>query len=251
MRTSGSRILLSLLLAAVIAVSASAKPKKLFDCSGQLAKAVEKYNKKKYYDVTNILAEVLAQCPGHNAYDSMLYYQAKSLLALKKNDEAKTEFDRIVQTYPSSPFYEESYYLVGYTMFLSSHSIELDQTSTKEAQTRLKDFVELFPRSPFADSARAYIDKADAKFAEKEFENARFYERIEQYEAAIVYYKVVIDEYPQSKFVPLALLGTAEDLEKTNRASEAASVLEELLHQTKDEAILRKAQLLKSKLPAK
>ncbi|HMD68280.1 MAG TPA: outer membrane protein assembly factor BamD [Chitinivibrionales bacterium] len=240
-----------LFLIAAIAFSASAKPKKLYDCSGQLAKAVEKYNKKKYFDVTNILTEVLLQCPGHNAYDSMLYYQAKSLLALKKYAEAKTEFDRIVQTYPSSPFYEESYYLVGYAMFLSSPSVELDQASTKDAQSRLKDFVETYPKSPLADSAREYIAKADAKFAEKEFQAAKFYEQIEQYDAAVVYYKLLISEYPQCKFVPQALLGTAEDLIKTNRAAEAAAVLEDLSHQTKDEAILKKAQLLQSKVTAK
>jgi|WetSurMetagenome_2_1015567.scaffolds.fasta_scaffold02224_4 outer membrane protein assembly factor BamD len=240
-----------LFLAAAIAFPASAKSKKLFDCSGQLAKAVEKYDKKKYYDVTTILTDVLVQCPGHNAYDSMLYYQAKSLLALKKYSEAKTEFDRIVQTYPSSPFYEEASYLVGCAMFLSSPAVALDQASTKEAQARLRDFVEAFPRSPLADSAREYIEKADAKFAEKEFESARFYEQIEQYEAAIVYYKMVVNEYPQSGLVPQALLGTAQNLVKLNRAAEAQAVLEDLEHETKDEAILKKAQFLKSRLPPK
>jgi outer membrane protein assembly factor BamD len=242
-----------LLLFAVAALAAGAakpaKPKKLYDCDGKFRKAVEKYSKKKYYDVNNILTDLLLQCPGHNAYDSMLYYQAKSLLALKKYEEAKTEFDRIIQTYPSSAFYEESYYLLGYSMFLSSSPIELDQAGTREAQSRLKDFIELFPKSMFADSARLYSAKADDKFAEKEYQNARFYEKIEQYEAAIVYYRVVVNEFPQSKLVPLALLGTAEDLVKTNRTGEAAAVIDDLLRQTTDEAIIKKAQGLKSKLP--
>jgi len=250
MRISWIRVV-SVLALSVAVVSVSAKPKHLYDCSGQLSKALEKYNQKKYYDVNNILTDVLAQCPGHNAYDSMLYYQAKALLALKKYEEAKTNFDRIVQTYQSSPFYEESYYLVGYSMFLASPSMELDQASTKEAQSRLKDFVETFPKSMLADSARIYIAKADDKFAEKEYESARFYERIDQFDAAIVYYNVLLNEYPQSKFVPMTLLGKAEDLVKTNRTSEASSVLEDLMHQTKDESILRKAQALKSKLTLK
>jgi outer membrane assembly lipoprotein YfiO len=242
-----------LLLFAVAALAADTaklpKGKRLFDCDGKFKRAVEKFNKKKYYDVDNILTEVLAQCPGYNAYDSMLYYHAKSLLALKKNEEAKTAFDRIVQTYPSSAFYEESYYLLGYTMFLLSGPAELDQAGTREAQSRLKDFIELFPKSPFADSARLYSAKVDDKFAEKEFQTAKFYEKIEQYEAAIVYYRVVEDEFPQSKLVPLALLGTAEDLIKTNRTGEAAVVIEGLLRQTRDEAIIKKAQALKSKIP--
>jgi outer membrane assembly lipoprotein YfiO len=226
-----------------------AKPKVLYDCNGKFKKAVEKYNKKKYYDVNNILVEVLAQCPGHNAYDSMLYYHAKSLLALKKYEEAKTEFDRIVQTYPNSALYEEAYFNLGYSMFLSSNSIELDQTTTKDAKSRLTDFTEMFPKSPYLDSARALILKTDEKFAEKEFQTARFYETIEEYESAIVYYKIVIDGFPQSWLVPQALLSTAEDLLKTNRNGEASTVLEDLLLRTKDEAIIKKAQTLKAKLP--
>jgi outer membrane protein assembly factor BamD len=251
-KTLRAAITLLLLFSIAALGAAAAKParaKRLFDCDGKFKKAVEKFNKKNYYDVDNILTDVLAQCPGHNAYDSMLYYHAKSLLALKKYEEAKTGFDRIVQTYPSSAFYEESYYLLGYTMFLLSGPAELDQASTREAQSRLKDFIELFPKSPLADSARAYSAKADDKFAEKEFQTAKFYEKIEQYEAAIVYYRVVEDEYPQSKLVPLALLGTAEDLIKTNRTGEAAVVIDGLLKQTGDEAIIKKAQGLKSKLP--
>jgi outer membrane protein assembly factor BamD len=248
-----SAVITMLLLFVIAAPGAGtekpARQKRLFDCDGKFKKAVEKFNKKKYYDVDDILTEVLAQCPGHNAYDSMLYYKAKSLLALKKYEEAKTEFDRIVQTYPSSAFYEESYYLLGYSMFLSSSPVELDQAGTREAQTRLKDFIEQFPKSVFADSARFYSAKADDKFAEKEFQAAKFYEKIEQYEAAIVYYRVVEDEFPQSKLVPQALLGTAEDLIKTNRNGEAAAVIDGLLKQTGDEAIIKKAQGLKAKLP--
>ena len=184
-RSLGSFITLLLVCAIAAHGAATAKlpkGKRLYDCDGKFKKAVEKFNKKKYYDVDNILTDVLAQCPGHNAYDSMLYYHAKSLLALKKNEEAKTEFDRIVQTYPSSAFYEESYYLLGYAMFLLSSPAELDQAGTREAQSRLKDFIEQFPKSPLADSARLYSAKADDKFAEKQFQTAKFYERIEQYE---------------------------------------------------------------------
>jgi hypothetical protein len=49
--------------------------------------------------------------------------------------------------------------------------------------------------------------------------------------------------------VPQALLGTAEDLIKTNRNGEAAAVIDGLLKQTGDEAIIKKAQGLKAKLP--
>ena len=224
------------------------KSKKLYDCNGKFIKAKEKYFKKKYFEANNILTEVLSNCPGHDAYDSMLYFQAKTLLGLKKYQDAKTEFERIVQTYPNSNIYEESFYLLGYCMFLGSNSIELDQSSTKEAKARLYDFLETFPQSIYADSAKIYIEKADEKLAEKEFQTAKFYEKIEKYESAVVYYKILVQEYPNSKLVPSSLLGIAENLIKANRINEAIQVLDDLLSQTKDESIIKKAQALKNKI---
>jgi outer membrane protein assembly factor BamD len=246
MRHKGYAAVVVLLLGAM-ALSVSGKTK-LYDCTGNIQKAIEKYNKKRFSSAQGILTEVLAQCPGHSAYDTALYYQGKSLMAMKKPEEAKDEFERLVRTYPSCVFYEESYFRVGQCMLFSSNPVQLDQTSTKEAQTRLKEFMESFPNSVYADSARFCIGQIENKLAEKEFLTAQFYEKINQPEAAIVYYKLMNDDYPQSPLVPQAMLRCAEDLILANRTSEAAVVVEDLLRQGRDETITKKAQDLKEKL---
>jgi len=241
-------IIASVAIVAMTMQVSAARTKKLYDCSGKIQKAIEKYNKKKYLDCQDILTEVLTQCPGHSAYDTALYYQAKSMLATKKYDEAKTEFDRLASTYPNSPFYEEAFFRIGQCMFLESNAPDLDQATTKDAQGRLKDFCESFSKSLYADSARAVIALTEEKLAEKEFLNARFYEKIDQFEAAVVYYKMVIQGFPQSKLVPEAMLAMAEDLIKSNRMGEAATTLDDLTSRTNDDAVLKKARSLKSKL---
>ena len=241
-------VIASFVIVALAMHVSAAKPKKLFDCTGKIQKAIGKFNKKKYLDCQDILTEVLTQCPGHSAYDTALYFKAKSLLATKKHDEAKTEFDRLASTYPNSPYYEEAYFRLGQCMFLESNSPDLDQTTTKDAQGRLKDFCESFSKSAYVDSAHVLIDRAQDKLAEKEFLNARFYEKIEQFEAAVVYHKMMIREFPQSKLVPQAMLSMAEDLIKANRMGEAAAVIDELSARTNDETVLKKARSLKSKL---
>lgn len=236
----------AVLIAAALNASA-AKQKKLYDCKGKIQKAIEKYNKKRYLDCQDILTEVLAQCPGYSGSDTAMYYQAKSFLATKKNDEAKTAFDRLATTYPNCSFYEEACYRIGQCMFLASSDPDLDQATTRDAQGRLKEFRESFPKSVFGDSARVLLDKCDDKLAEKEFMNARFYERIDKYDAAVVYYKIVIQDFPKSKILPDAMLAMAEDLVKANRISEAAAVLDDLAGRTNDDAVLKKVQALKSK----
>jgi outer membrane assembly lipoprotein YfiO len=227
------------------------KAKQLYDCSGKVQQALNKYNKKKFSSAQYVLTDVVTKCPGHPAMDTVIYYLAKSWLGMKKPDEAKTEFDRLLQSFPNSAFSEEAHYLVGYSSYLASNPWYLDQASTKLAQQKLREFIETFPKSPFVDSAQFYIVQCQEKLAEKHLQAARFYEKINQYESAIVYYKSLAEDFPDSRFIDQAKLSMAEDLHKLNRISEADAILEELAQQTKDPAILKKVGALKMKLSAK
>jgi outer membrane protein assembly factor BamD len=227
------------------------KAGRLYDCSSKLVEGIEKYKKKRFSSAQTLFSEIIQNCPGHSANDTTLYYLGKSWLALKKPDEAKLEFDHLVQMFPNSSFTEESRYLVGFTSYLASSPWYLDQTTTLEARNRLKSYIESNPGSPFTDSARVYILKCNDKLAEKQFQAARFYEKIDRYEAAIVYHKVVINDFPECSFVHLAKLSVSSDLIQLSRNTEATAVLDELLSETKDESIIKKAGMLKQKAAKK
>jgi outer membrane protein assembly factor BamD len=219
----------------------------LYDCSGKLAAAMEKFRKRKFSPAQEMFTEILSKCPGHEANDTTLYYLGKCWIALKRPDDAKVEFDHLVTTFSNSPFAEEARFMVGYTSYLASSPWYLDQTSTLEARSRLKGFLESNPGSPFADSARACIAKCNEKLANKEFETARFYEKINKFESAIVYHKNVINDYSESSFVPQSKLSVASDLIQLSRNTEAIAVLDEVLGESKDDAIVKKAEMLKQK----
>jgi outer membrane protein assembly factor BamD len=237
----------ALLLCASCASGSKVKAKHLYDCSGKLLEAIEKYDKKRYSSAQVLFSEIIAKCPGHSANDTTLYYLGKSWLAMKKPDEAKLEFEHLAVTFPSSAYNEEARYLLGYSSYLASSPWYLDQASTKEAQHRLKSFLESNPQSPFADSAHLYIDKCNDKLAEKEFQAAKFYEKTDHSEAAIVYYKYIIDEFPESPFAVQSKLSIAQNLIQLARNSEAIAVLDELIELSKDESILKRAGALRQK----
>jgi outer membrane protein assembly factor BamD len=223
------------------------KAKQLYDCSGKVQDALNKYNKKKFSSAQFILTDVIAKCPGHPAEDTAIFYLAKAWLGMKKPEEAKTEFERLLQTFPNSVFGEEAHYRLGYSSYLASNPWYLDQASTKLAQQKLKEFIETYPKSPFADSAQFFIVQCQEKLAEKHLQAARFYEKINQFESAIVYYKSLEEEFPDSKFIDDSKLSMALDLRKLNRIAEADAMLEELAQQTKDPVILKKIGALKIK----
>lgn len=234
--------------AAVYAKTAK-KPRPVIDCSAKLKKVLQDYQKKHYADVQLALTDMKISCSGHDAMDSIIYYLGMSYLLDKKAVEAKIEFQQLVRDFPNSVFFEEAHYRIGQSSYAGSNTFDRDQSSTKDALRELIDFTESYSESRFVDSARLYISDGTEKLAKKELMSARFYEKVEEYEAAIVYYKVVVTEYPQSRFVPEAKISMAEDLIKVNRMSEANEVLDEVINEPgMTDAIRTKARALKARV---
>lgn len=241
--------ILSLIWLVSISAASMAKERRRqrFECSEKVHEAIDAYNRGRYNKVKSILEEAKKHCGGHSSMDTVLYYLGKAHLATERPVEAKLEFEVLIQDFPNSPFYIESYFRLGYSSYIESPSYEKDQAKTKEAIRELSEFVDMFSQSPFADSAVIYRDKCIEKLAKKEFMNARFYERLEYFESAIVYYKVLIDEYPQSQYVPESKLSLAQNLLKMSRPGEATTLVDELLssEEIRSDIRLRAQQLRK------
>ncbi len=230
-------------------VEARSKRRKRFNCSDKIQKAINYYNKKKHYNkVKTILNEVKIQCSGHASMDTALFYLGRSFLGSKQSSEARMEFEVLIQDFPKSVFYEEANFLLGYCSYQESSIYERDQTETKEAIREFNNFIESFPESPFADSAKHYMTICIEKLAKKEVKAAQFYEKIDQYDAAITYYKIIIEDFPLSGFIPGCRLALARNLFKTNRLTEAGKTLETLLSLQINDDIKKKAQLLAGRI---
>lgn len=224
------------------------KRSKRFDCAGKIARAIKKYHKKRYNDVKTILDQVKMNCSGHPSMDTALYYLGKANIKTKQSIQASLEFEVLLQDFPNSPFREEVHFLLGLCSYKQSYSYERDQSKTKDAIREFEDFIELFPESSFADSARHYLKECKERLVEKETMNARFYEKIGKHEAAIVYYRIIIEEFPQSTYITESKLAIARNLIKISRPKEAVSVLDELLSSDVDSEIKKKARLLLDKI---
>jgi outer membrane protein assembly factor BamD len=153
-----------------------------------------------------------------------------------------------VRDFGQSPFEEESRYRIGYSSAAGSLDFQHDQTTTKDAIRELGEFIEMNPASRYVDSAKASLGECRDKLAKKEFMNARFYEKTSELEAAIVYYKVVLDEYPECQYVPEAMLSMAEDLVKMNRTGEARDVLRELVDSNHSDETKAKAHSILARI---
>jgi outer membrane protein assembly factor BamD len=250
MTTSFIRISTVLFLCACVAFGAKKRHKE-YDCGKQVQKAVQKYEKKRYEDVKTILDEVRMQCGGSSIIDTVRYYLGMANLRAKSYSDAQIEFEQVTQNFPNSAYAEESEFRIGQCSFMDSPEYDRDQAKTNDAIRQLSEFIDAHPQSAFTDSAKTFLNKAFDKLAHKDFSGARFYEKIREYEAAIVYYQIVINDHPASAYVPEAKLGLANALAKVNRVSECVTLLDEIDKSNYGADITRKAQLLRSRLSGK
>jgi outer membrane protein assembly factor BamD len=241
-------VFLLIILLLTVTDEALAKRRKRYDCAGKIARAVARYQKKRYNDVKTILDQAKIHCSGHSSMDTALYYLGKANLKTKHPVQASLEFEVLLQDFPHSPFREEAHFLLGICSYEEALSFERDQSKTRDAIREFVDFIDLYPQSTFADSAKHYLIECQERLVKKEFMNARFYEKIDQYEAAIVYYRIIIDEFPQSSYIPESKLSLARNLIKVSRPKEAADVLEKLLSSDFDGEVKKKAKLLLGKI---
>ena len=200
-------------------------------CASHIADAIKRYNAGKFSSAKNIFDDVKEKCGGSEIMDTAQYYLAMSLMQMKFYPEAKLEFSRLTQDFPRSPFLDEARFRIGYCVLKSSRSVDRDQAEIAEAQRLFQDFLESYPSSPFADSAAKYLKATVERLAEKEFNSAKFYQKLGEKEAALIYYKAFIQDYPASELVVQARLNMSQLLIELNRKAEAREVLDELTAQ--------------------
>jgi outer membrane protein assembly factor BamD len=246
MKKSAAKLFL-LSVCLLLPISAMGKPKKTkdrtVDCSRKLNDAIQLYKNRRFSQAQLKLTDIKIQCNGSPVMDSVLYYLGMSDIQSKKYIEGRTEMELLVQDYPNSVFFNEAKFRIPFCVYKQSYSYERDQEETHEAIRLFRDFLTESSATGWEmDSARYYYKEAIEKLAKKEFQAARFYERVEQYEAAIVYYRSFLSEYPESKFSDDARLNILGLLVRLERKAEAQEALEEIVAQNRNSETIKKAK---------
>ena len=235
-------------VAGMVAFASCASTNKMekmkLDCTERVTKALELYKAKKYSSVLVRLEDARMQCNGSPIMDTVLFYLGMANVKTKKYVEARTEFQRLTQDFPGSPFFDEAKFRIGYSVFKQSSPYNRDQQETREAIRLFDDYMETYPKSPFIDSAAFYRTEAYEKLATKEFKSAQFYEKVHEPDAAVVYYRTFIGQFPDSKLLDQARFNALSILIKLGRDTEARELLDELLAKGTSKALKKQAKAL-------
>ena len=181
-----------------------------------------------YYKAALAFDEVDRQHPYSVWATKAQLMNAYVLYERNKYPDALVALDRFIQLHPGNKDAPYAYYLKGLCYYEQVTDVARDQKMTEMALKSLQEVVDRYPASSYARDAKLKVDLTRDHLAGKEMNIARYYQRRDQWLAALNRYKIVVEQYQTTSHVPEALHRMVEiylTLGLTEEAKKAAAVI--------------------------
>ena len=120
------------------------------------------------------------------------------------------QFSRIINKYPSLKNIDYVYYMKALCFYEQISHEGLDGKFNDLALENLDQVIQRFPNSKYAKDSFQKKILVNSNIAAKHMSIARFYQKEKSYTAALNRYKIVINSFEETKFVPEALYRVSE-----------------------------------------
>lgn len=173
-------------------------------------KALALYEDEKWDEAAGAFNAVLTLGRGSIVAQDAQFYLAEANYKNKRYLVAASEYERFTLLYPDSPRRETADLNIARCYYELSPRYKLDQTYTVQAIENFNIFLSRYPSSEYREEAIASIDALREKLAQKIYSAADFYRRTQRYEAAVLTYGEVIDQYPETAWAEQSLVEQME-----------------------------------------
>lgn len=163
------------------------------------------YEEEDYFEALEALQSILLQYPAHAVADDAQFYLGRTYFKRGEYILAAYEFSKLIKNTPASPFVPDAQYMLANSYYELSPPVALDQQYTKKCIEEFQAFIEFFPTDGRVEDAENKIKELNEKLAEKEFNAAIIYEKMEYFTAAIKTHENLIKVYHDSKFAKESL----------------------------------------------
>jgi outer membrane protein assembly factor BamD len=239
-----SKILILVLLINVLSGCSQKPSLNEEDLNARFQKGVELYEEERYLRAIDEFTYVVLNAPGTELADDAQLYLGDSHYQLKEYVVAISEYERLVQRMPSSPLVEEARFRIGKSYYELSPAYALDQVNTENAIQVFQSFLDDYPDSKHRDEVNEMIQILRGKLGKKSLENARLYKILREWEAAIIYYDDVLDNYYDTPWAQFAAVEKAECLVQLGKLEEAQELLKTSIPFIEKPSLLTKAREL-------
>lgn len=197
-------------------------------CREKYEKASKLFNKGKDADAQEKLRDLTVGCSGYDFVEDAQYMLAESHYRTEQWIEAETEFGILVENYERTSHLEEARWKIARSAYQQSPSWDRDPGLTSAAIKRYNAYLSDFPAAPHTDSARSDLAELNDKMAMRRFKTGKLYMRMDEPLAATMYFNLLLREYPDFKYAPLARLDVARAYARLDQFDRARETLDTL-----------------------
>lgn len=234
--------LISIILVLVTGCSRFAKrDKELSEEMYYFDRGMEFMKKKDYPKAVENFQIVVDSFAGSAIVDNAQFLLAEAHFKSEEYITAAFEYERVYKDYPSSKFAPQAHFQKALCYYMESPKAILDQENTSLAIDEFNRFIDTYPTNEFVKEAHAKIDELTAKLAYKEYLAAELYKKMKHYDAAIIYYKYVISEYPRTIWAHYSRFGIGEVHFKKKEYESAKSWYQLIINADVDAELKEKA----------
>lgn len=190
------------------------------------------FENKKYNKALESFERILFYHPSSAYVDDAQYWLGRTYLAKKEYAQAIAEFDYLIRNFPRSDQLEEAYFYRAKAYVDGAPGHEKDLSDLERAIRYFDEFLTQYPNSKHTENVRKEILAARNLLAKKELESGKLYEKLKEPNAAIYYYKYILERYPETQSASEAKYRSARIHEKYGREEQALKLYRELLDDT-------------------
>jgi outer membrane protein assembly factor BamD len=214
----------------------------------RLSYAVRLYNDEDYELAINEFQGIILQFPGNAVVDDAQYYLAMSRFQRSEFILAAFEFSKLIKNMTASEFVPQAQFMLAECYYELSPDYSLDQKYTKKAIEEYQAFIDFFPVNPKVPEAEKKIRELNTKLAEKKYNSAMIYEKLEYFTAAMKYYDDVIETYHDTPYAPMALYNKINILRSRERNVDALNEISKFLQRYPNDQRAKEIENLKTSL---
>ena len=175
------------------------------DVAVKFASATKMYDAKKYGKAIRLFEQIAPAYKGKPSAEKMFYMYAQSLYKTKQYYLSGYQFENFSASYPKSEKIEEASFLGAKSFTFLSPVYSLDQTDTYKAVDKLQSYIDTYPEGQNLAEANLLAKKLREKLEKKAYENAKIYNTISDYKAAMVAFDNFMINFPGTIYKEKAL----------------------------------------------
>jgi len=193
-------ILLALLLAAPLACKPPFDPKIYTSADKLYQVAMAEYKAGRYDNAAKAFEKLTLDLPARDPRLPLaFYYLAQSQEKNGENLLAAGTYNRLIDAFPQDTLVDDALFLSGRAYEREWRHPELDATYGRSAITAYESLLASYPDSPYAKRGQDRLTKLDEWMAEKDYNTGYLYLKRKAFDSAILYFKDVVRQHPNSK----------------------------------------------------